>query len=123
MYRPTYYQQLSTRMGAMTVREKYDIDRHDERIKTLRLLTTLLAIFYFSYTLVDIYLLPDIALRSVLLRGLVMLPVTFCLFAYYKRPVSIRRKELAAVLVICLSTVVWCAILLGSENERVLSYV
>ncbi|WP_339119575.1 diguanylate cyclase [Halomonas sp. BMC6] len=122
MYRPTYYQQLSTRMGAMTVREKYDIDRHDERIKTLRLLTTLLAIFYFSYTLVDIYLLPDIALRSVLLRGLVMLPVTFFLFAYYKRPVSIRRKELAAVLVITLSAVVWCAILLGSENERVLSY-
>ncbi|WP_311065208.1 diguanylate cyclase domain-containing protein [Halomonas sp. DWK9] len=122
MYRPAYYQQLSKRMGAMSVREKYDIDRHDERLKTLRLLTTLLAIFYFSYTLVDIYLLPDIALRSLLLRGLVMLPLTFFLFAYYKRSVSIRRKELAAVLVISLSAVVWCAILLGSENERVLSY-
>ncbi|XQU08052.1 diguanylate cyclase [Halomonas sp. LY9] len=122
MYRPTYYQQLSKRMGAMTVREKYDIDRHDERLKTLRLLTKLLAFFYFSYTLVDIYLLPDITLRSLLLRGCVMLPLTFFLFAYYNRPVSIRRKELAAVLVITLSAVVWCAILLGSENERVLSY-
>lgn len=122
MYRLSYYQQLSERIGATTVRDQYDIDRHDERLRSLKLLTTLLAIFYFSYTLVDIYLLPDVTARSILLRGLIVGPPTAMLFAYYKRPVSIRRKELAGVLVGCLGTVVWCAVLLGSENPNVLSY-
>jgi diguanylate cyclase (GGDEF)-like protein len=122
VYRLPYYHQLSQRIGATTVREKYDLDRHDERLRSLRLLTLLLAIFYFSYTLVDIYLLPDITVRSLLLRGVIMLPLTGLLFAYYKRPVSIRHKELAGVTVVSLSAVVWCAILLGSEDERVLSY-
>jgi len=122
VFRLSYYQQLSQRIGTMTVRQKYDIDRHDERLRSLHLHTSLLALFYFSYTLVDIFLLPDVATRSVLLRFLIVGPPTVMLFAYYKRPVSIRRKELAAVLVVCLATVVWCAVLLGSQNPHVLSY-
>lgn len=122
VYRLSYYQQLSQQLGTTTVREQYDTDRHDERLRTLKVLTTLLALFYFSYTLVDIILLPDVAVRSILLRGLIIGPPTFMLFAYYKRPVSIRRKELAGVWVVCLGTVVWCAILLGSEHPHVLSY-
>ncbi|WP_404375610.1 GGDEF domain-containing protein [Vreelandella aquamarina] len=122
MYRLPYYHQLSQRIGTTTVREKYDLDRHDEQLRSLRLLTSLLVAFYFFYTLVDIYLLPDITARSLLLRSIIMLPATALLFAYYNRPVSIRRKELAGVLVACLATVVWCVILLGSENERVLKY-
>ena len=122
MFRFSYYQQLSQRIGTTTVRHKYDIDRHDARLRSLHLHTSLLALFYFSYTLVDIVLLPDVAFRSVLLRFLVVGPPTVMLFAYFKRPVSIRRKELAAVLVVCLATVVWCAVLLGSKNPHVLGY-
>lgn len=122
MFRLSYYQQLSQRIGTMTVRQKYDIDRHNVRLRSLHLHTSLLALFYFSYTLVDIFLLPDVAVRSVLLRALIIGPPTAMLFAYYKRPVSIRRKELAAVLVVCLATVVWCAVLLGSKNPHVLGY-
>lgn len=122
MFRFSYYQQLSQRIGPMTVRHKYDIDRHDVRLRSLHLHTSLLAVFYFSYTLVDIFLLPDVAWRSVLLRTLIVGPPTIMLFAYFKRPVSIRRKELAAVLVVCLATVVWCAVLLGSDDPQVLGY-
>lgn len=122
MLRLSYYQQLSQRIGSTTVRDKYDLDRHDVRLRSLHLHSSLLALFYFSYTLVDFVLLPDAALRSVLLRAFVVGPPTLMLFAYYKQPVSIRRKELAAVWVACLATVVWCAILLGSENPNVLGY-
>jgi len=122
VFRLSYYQQLSQHIGSMTVRQKYDIDRHDVRLRSLHLHTSLLALFYFSYTLVDIFLLPDVAFRSVLLRALIVGPPTVMLFAYYKRPVSIRRKELAAVLVVCLATVAWCAVLIGSENPHVLGY-
>ncbi|EHA17265.1 hypothetical protein HAL1_01788, partial [Halomonas sp. HAL1] len=72
----------------MSVRHKYDIDRHDVRLRSLHLHTSLLALFYFSYTLVDIFLLPDVAIRSLLLRTLIVGPPTIMLFAYFKRPVS-----------------------------------
>lgn len=123
MYRfSVYYQQLSQRLGNVTVRDLYDSDRHDERLRSLKRITVWLATFYFSYTLVDINLLPDITLRSVLLRGLIVGPPTIMLFAYYQRSVSIRRKELAGVCQACLGTLVWCAVLLGSNDPNVLNY-
>ncbi|RUR33765.1 GGDEF domain-containing protein [Vreelandella nanhaiensis] len=117
-----YFKQLSQHINDTTVREKYDIDRHGERLYSLIVLTKLLAIFYFSYTLMDIYILPDITLRSILLRFLIIGPLIVFLFAYYKRPASIRHKELAGVVVVVLGTAVWCTVLLGSENPRVLHY-
>lgn len=122
VYRLDYFQQLSQRIGNVTVREQYDLDRHDERLRSLLVITTILSLFYFSYTFVDIFLLPDITFRSILLRALVVGPITVFLFFYYKRPVSIRRKELAGVLVVCMATVVWCAVLLGSSAPGVLDY-
>ncbi|MBP5978807.1 MAG: GGDEF domain-containing protein [Halomonas sp.] len=122
MYQLPYFKQLAQLTNAETVRERYDIDRHDERLHSLVLVTKLLAIFYFSYTLVDIYILPDIGLRSTLLRLLIVGPLTIALFAYYKHPVSIRYKELAGVGVVVVGTAVWCIALLGSENPRVLHY-
>lgn len=122
MYQLAYFKQLSQQIDGTTVRKRYDIDRHDERLYSLTVVTTLLAIFYFSYTLVDIYILPDITLRSILLRLLIVGPLTIFLFVYYQRPVSIRRKELASVVVVVLGTAVWCTALLGSENPRVLHY-
>ncbi|WP_016916266.1 GGDEF domain-containing protein [Vreelandella stevensii] len=122
MYRLPYFQQLSEHIGHLTVRERYDQDRHETRLRSMKMLTGWLALFYFSYTLVDIYLLPDIALRSLAMRFLLMGPATLLLFSYYRRPVPIRQKELAGVLVVCLGTVVWCAILLGSQDPDVLGY-
>ena len=122
MYQLPYFKQLSQPTSGTTVRERYDIDRHDERLHSLTVVTKLLAIFYFSYMLVDIYILPDITLRSILLRLLIVGPLTVALFIYYKRPVSIRRKELAGLVVVVLGTAVWCTVLLGSENPRVLHY-
>ncbi|HCR96270.1 MAG: GGDEF domain-containing protein [Halomonas sp.] len=122
MYQLPYFKQLSQQINGTTVRKKYDVDRHDERLYSLTVVTTLLAIFYFSYTLVDIYILPDITFRSLLLRISIIGPLTIFLFAYYKRPASIRRKELASVVVVVLGTAVWCIALLGSENPRVLHY-
>lgn len=123
MYRfSAYYQQLSQRLGNVTVRDLYDSDRQDERLRSLKRITVWLATFYFSYTLVDINLLPDITLRSVLLRGLIVGPPTIMLFAYYQWSVSIRHKELAGVCQACLGTLVWCVVLLGSNDPNVLNY-
>lgn len=122
VYQLSYYEQLSQRIGDVPVRERYDIDRHDERLRSLKLIATVLAVFYFSYTLVDIYILPDITARTLLLRFLIVGPSTVWLFAYYRCQTSIRHKELATILVACIATAVWCAVLIETENPRVLHY-
>lgn len=123
MYRLTpYYQQLTQPTGDSTVRQQYDLDRHDERLRSLQRVCAWLALFYFSYTLVDIYLLPEAAWRSIVLRFGLVGPPTLLLFAYFKRPVSIRRKELAAVCQGCLGTLVWCMILVSADTPDVLNY-
>lgn len=123
MYRLTsYHRQLSQRMGDLSIRDQYDMDRHVERLRSLRQITVWLAFFYFSYTLVDIYLLDDIIWRSILLRGLIVGPTTVALFFYYSRPASIRHKELAATFQASLGCVVWCLVLIGSKDTDVLNY-
>ncbi|SDN78064.1 GGDEF domain-containing protein [Vreelandella arcis] len=123
MYRLTpYYRQLSQPAGDSTVRQQYDLDRHDERLRSLKRVCAWLALFYFTYTLVDIYLLPEAAWRSIVLRFGLVGPPTLLLFAYFKRPVSIRRKELAAVCQGCLGTLVWCMILISANTPDVLNY-
>ncbi|MEA2117041.1 GGDEF domain-containing protein [Halovibrio sp. HP20-50] len=123
MYRLTsYYQQLTQPAADSTVRRQYDRDRHDDRLRSLKRVCAWLALFYFSYTLVDIYLLPDAAWRSIVLRFGLVGPPTLLLFAYFKRPVSIRRKELAAVCQGCLGTLVWCMILVSADTPDVLNY-
>lgn len=123
MYRLTpYYQQLTQPAGDSTVRQQYDLDRHDERLRSLKRVCAWLALFYFTYTLVDIYLLPEAAWRSIVLRFGLVGPPTLLLFAYFKRPVSIRRKELAAVCQGCLGTLVWCLILVSANTPDVLNY-
>lgn len=123
MYRLTpYYQQLTQPAGLSTVRQQYDRDRHDDRLRSLKRVCAWLALFYFTYTLVDIYLLPEAAWRSILLRFGLVGPPTLLLFAYFKRPVSIRRKECAAVCQGCLGTLVWCMILVSANTPDVLNY-
>ncbi|MFI0472112.1 GGDEF domain-containing protein [Halomonas sp. HMF6819] len=123
VYRLTsYYKALSQRAGDLTVRDHYDNYRHDERLRSLKLVTVWLAFFYFSYTLVDIYLLTDVTWRSILLRGLLVGPTTVALMLYYDRPGSIRLKELAGTCQACLGCVAWCLVIVGSSDPSVLDY-
>ncbi|MFG6667221.1 GGDEF domain-containing protein [Halomonas sp. HNIBRBA4712] len=123
MYRLTYYHQmLSRRSGDRSVRDQYDEDRYADRLRSLKQITVWLVLFYFSYTLVDIHLLDDITWRSILMRSLIVGPAAAALWFYYTRPASIRRKELAATLVSCLGCVVWCGVLIGSNDHNVLNY-
>ncbi|PRY66706.1 diguanylate cyclase (GGDEF)-like protein [Vreelandella songnenensis] len=118
-----YYQQLSQPADeTSSVRDQYDRDRHDERLHSLKRVCGWLALFYFTYTLVDIYLIPDVSMRSFALRFGLVGPSTLLLFAYFKRPVSIRRKELAAVCQGCLGALVWCMILISTQTPDVLNY-
>lgn len=122
MYRLSYFDLLAQRIGDTTAKARFDRDRHDQRLATLRLVTFLLALFYFSYIPVDMYLLPDIGLRSLLIRFFVVGPLAVLLLFYYQRPVPIRHKEFASIGVVSVATLVWCIVLLGTDNPRVLHY-
>ncbi|WP_447894024.1 GGDEF domain-containing protein [Vreelandella sp. GE22] len=122
MYRLPYFQLLAQTNGTTTVKERYDIDRNDRRLRTLRLLSALLTIFYFSYIPVDIYLLSDTGLRSAIMRFVVAIPLATFMFWYLKRPVSIRHKELASTIMVSLALLIWCLSLLGTSDPRVLHY-
>ncbi|RUR37787.1 GGDEF domain-containing protein [Vreelandella populi] len=122
MYQLPYFKLLAQASGTTTVKERYDIDRHDQRLRTLRLLSILVTIFYFSYIPVDMYLLPDIGLRSVLLRIFVVGPLVILMLYYFGRPGPIRHKELASIITVSLATLIWCLGLLGTSDPRVLHY-
>ncbi len=117
-----YIQEISRRRLPATIRAEYDRERHDARLPVLRTITLLLALFYFSYTAVDAWFLPDIAWRTFILRFSIIGPLTILLLRFYRQPVSIRLKEGASVLVVCIATVVWCVAIGGTASPVVLNY-
>ncbi|MBZ5486105.1 GGDEF domain-containing protein [Halomonas aquamarina] len=122
MYRLPYFKLLAQPSGGTTVKKRYDIDRHDQRLRSLRLLSTLVTVLYFCYIPVDIYLLADIGLRSVLLRVLVAVPLVAFMFYYLRRPGPIRHKELVSIILVSLAALIWCLSMLGTNDPRVLHY-
>ncbi|WP_447553804.1 GGDEF domain-containing protein [Vreelandella sp. EE22] len=122
MYRLLYFKLLAQTSGTMTVKERYDIDRYQHRINTLRLLSILVTALYVFYIPMDMYLLPDTGFRSAIMRLIAAVPLASFMFWYLRRPGPIRHKELASTISVCIAMLVWSLSLLGTSDPRVLYY-
>jgi diguanylate cyclase (GGDEF)-like protein len=97
-------------------------ERAPLRSRMLRAAVICVLIFYLACFLFDFWLLGDVTLLSAALRFGVMLPIAIGLIAYINGQHPIARKEIAAILVALLANVCWCAILVSSSSQGVLTY-
>lgn len=104
------------------LREQFDGARAERRRRNLKILTITVGSFYMSYTLVDVFLLPDILLQSIMLRFCVILPMIFGLLMIIRSDMHIRRVEAATLIVVCIGNAIWCLILTSSQSPWVLHY-
>ena len=92
------------------------------RTRELSQSTTKILVFYLLFALADIMLLGDVTALSLGLRFGVFMPLAIVVLFYLRRARPIRHKENAALALTLIGNILWCAIVVASENPMAVTY-
>lgn len=100
----------------------YERGRSRGRSRELTQSLIKLCFFYSAYVLADMVLLGDVTALSMALRLGLILPLSVALFVFLQGPRSVAIKEYALLALAVLGNLVWCLILVSSENPLAIQY-